>query len=107
MLKLCWNKKICLAFIGALFILNALPAFATGSPRLTYRTPLGRDLDGDGIAETATIRQSGSAYKITIQFTSGRRLNLTVYQPHGETGLMLQTSDVNNDRKADLIITSA
>ena len=108
MLKLRWNKKVWLAFIGALFILNVLPAFATGSPqRLTYRAPLGRDLDGDGLAESATIRQSGSAYKITVQFTSGNRLNLTLYQPHGETGLMVHASDVNDDHKADLVITSA
>ena len=94
--------------VGAFFILNALPASATGSvERLTYHAALGRDLDGDGIAETATIRQSGTAYKITIQFTSGTpRLNLTVYQPEGETGLTLLTSDVNDDRKADLVITS-
>ena len=103
------TKYIRTGLIAAIFVFVASPAWAIASAeRDTYATALGRDLDGDGISENALIHQSGSTYKISIQFTSGRpRLHLTVYYTAGETGLTLQTSDVNDDRKADLVVTSA
>ena len=75
---------------------------------IAYRTQLGHDLDGDQIPESATIRLCGDTYHVSINFTTGRpKLRLTTYVTEGVAGLSFQTTDVNNDSKGDLVITSA
>ena len=97
--------------IPLVFLLNVVPSFASPkvSPKhLSYRTELGNDLDGDQIPETATIRQCGHLYRVSIHFTSGRkRVDFTTYVADGTAGLTFNTTDVNDDSKSDLVISSA
>jgi hypothetical protein len=86
----------------------AFPSHHYSGQRITYRTQLGNDLDGDHIPETATIRLCGYIYQVSIHFTTGRPgLRLTTYLTEGLAGFSLQATDVNNDNKADLVIVSA
>ena len=112
MFKLYCNKRvITLFFAFATSLFGANSAFAShhnSGHRLSYHTRLDHDLDGDHIPETATIRQRGYVYQVNIHFTTGRpKLRLTTYVTEGVAGLSLQTKDINNDSKDDLVITSA
>lgn len=107
------NKKVStlLSAVLVLLLLGTNPALAShhnSDRRLSYRTRLVHDLDGDQIPETATVRQRGYVYQINIHFTTGRpKLRLTAYLTEADAGLIFETADVNNDRKNDLVITSA
>jgi hypothetical protein len=92
-----------------LFAANSLFAADSSSRRhISYRTQLGQDLDDDHKPETATIRQIGPLYQVSIHFTSGRpKVHLTTRISQGVAGLTFQTADVNNDNKRDLLIVSA
>jgi hypothetical protein len=116
-LKLDRNKIVMAAF-AALWVLSfgASASYAThpkpsqskSRHHLSYRTLLGQDLDGDHIPETATIRYGDPVYEVNIKFTTGRpKLRLKTYVATGVAGLTLQTRDVNNDNKGDLVIISA
>jgi hypothetical protein len=112
MFKLYGNKRVITLFIAfAASLFGANSAFAShhnSQHRLSYLTRLDHDLDGDHIPETATIRQRGYVYQVNIHFTTGRpKLRLTTYVTEGVAGLSLQTRDINNDSKDDLVITSA
>lgn len=112
MLKLYRNKNVITGLAAlSVFLFGATVAFGSLRPsdrRISYRTNLGHDLDGDHIPETATIRRCGSLYSVSIHFTTGRpKLRLTTYVTEGLAGLSLQTIDVNDDSKSDLVIVSA
>jgi len=108
LLKLHSNKRILAGLFAGLFVLVA-PKWADAAHKgVSYHATVGRDLDGDHIPETATVHQSGSVYRVSIHFTSGRpRLRLTVYRPEGEAGLSFEARDIDNDHNTDLVITSA
>jgi hypothetical protein len=75
---------------------------------MSYRTDLGYDLDGDHVSETVTIHQCGHLYQVNIHFTTGRpKIRLTAYLNVGVAGLSVETTDVNNDNKGDLVLVSA
>jgi hypothetical protein len=110
--KLRGYKFVTTASVAAiLFLLSLPPAFASETPtrrHFSYRTQLSQDLDGDHKPETATIKQVGRIYKVSIHFTSGRpKVQLTTSITSGNAGLSVQTTDVNNDNKGDLVILSA
>ena len=106
-----WNRKkrVLGGLLTALFLVLACPNWAGASPeRISQKTQPARDLDGDRLPEKITIQQCGLVYRISIHFTSGRpKLHLTVYQAGNEAGLTIQTSDVDNDRDLDVVVTSA
>jgi hypothetical protein len=110
-LKLHRNKNVITAlavFFVFLLGVNGYASRAKTHPHIAYHSKLGHDLDGDHIPETATIRQSGYLYQVSIHFTTGRpKLRLTTYVTEGAAGLSLQTADVNDDRKRDLVVLSA
>ena len=112
MLKLHPNK-IVIALLAALSVFLSGGSEASAAPRTSYQhvsysTQLGNDLDGDHIPETATIRQCGYFYQISIHFTTGRpKLRLKTYVTEDAAGLSLQTADINNDSKGDLVVISA
>src|SRR5262249_16254267 len=99
--------------LAALFVLLAGAVFASASPKkfapgFSYKTRLGRDLDGDHIPETATIKQRGSFYQVSIHFTTGRpKLRLRTYVTDDLAGLTVEIADVDHDTRADLVISSA
>jgi hypothetical protein len=111
-LKLYRNKKV-ITGLAALFVLLSGAAFASASPKkfaqgFSYKTKLSRDLDGDHIPETATIRQHGSFYQVSIHFTTGRpKLRLRTYVTDDLAGLTVEIADVDHDTRADLVINSA
>ena len=111
-LKLYRNKKL-ITGLTALLVLLAGTAIASASPQkfaqgFSYKTKLARDLDGDHIPETATIRQRGSFYQVSIHFTSGRpKLRLRTYITDDLAGLTVDIADVDHDTRADLVINSA
>ena len=102
-------KKRCWIGLAALFVVLMSPRWASASHKgSSYRTQLGRDLDGDHIPESATIRHCGFVYQINIHFSTGRpRLRLTTYVAEGVADLSIEISDVDNDRQEELVITSA
>jgi hypothetical protein len=113
MLKLIRDKRV-VPLLSAAFLfllLGTNTAFAkqhTSDRHLSYHTRLDHDLDGDQIPETATVRQRGYVYQVNIHFTTGSpKLHLTTYLTEAGAGLTFQTTDVNNDRKNDLVITTA
>jgi hypothetical protein len=111
-LKLYRNKKIIFG-LAALLVLLSGAVIASASPTkstqgFSYKTKLGRDLDGDHIPETATIRQRGSFYQVSIHFTTGRpKLRLRTYITDDLAGLSVEIADVDHDARADLVINSA
>ena len=65
------------------------------------------DLDGDSKADASIARFWESSYRIELHFTTQRlrvRLNAPI---RNEVGLELVAYDVDQDRRADLILTSA
>ena len=109
-LKLHQKNKFLAGLLAVTILTFLCPAWANAATRkhVSHRTQLGRDLDGDHIPESATIRQSGFIYQISIHFTTGRpRLRLTTYLAEAVTDVSIETSDLDNDRRADLVITSA
>lgn len=111
MLRSFRNKKIisCLALLTLLLFGAAGSAFAALSgQRISYKTTLRHDLDGDHIPETATIKQRGSLYQVIIHFTTGRpKLRLRTYVTDDIGGLTFATADLNNSEGGDLLILSA
>jgi hypothetical protein len=111
-LKLYRNKKVITGLVALLVLLSGA-AIASASPKkfaqgFSYKTKLGRDLDGDHIPETATIRQRGSFYQVSIHFTTGRpKLRLRTYVTDDLAGLTVDIADVDHDTRADLVINSA
>ena len=111
-LRLYRNKKVIIG-LAALLVLLSGAAIASASPQnsaqgFSYKTKLGRDLDGDHIPETATIRQRGSFYQVSIHFTTGRpKLRLRTYITDNLAGLTVDIADVDHDKRADLVINSA
>jgi hypothetical protein len=114
-LKWCRNKKFItgLAALSALVFSTAIGFASPGNygrtaEKISYRGSLGLDLDGDHIPEIVTIKQRGSFYQVSIHFSTGRpKLRLKTYVGDDEAGLSLEVADVNNDSRADLVITSA
>lgn len=111
-LKLHRNKIVITTLAVLSVFLFGATAFASHgakvNPHIAYHSKLGHDLDGDHIPETATIRHCGYLYQVSIHFTTGRpKLRLTTYVSEGVAGLSLETTDVNDDRKGDLVIISA
>jgi len=112
-LKLHRNKNVITALAVLFVFLFGANAYASGvkakaHSHLAYHSKLGQDLDGDHIPETATIRHCGYLYQVSIHFTTGRpKLRLTTYVTEGVAGLSLETADVNDDLKRDLVIISA
>src|SRR5215813_332638 len=112
MLKLSRNKKyITVLTLLSAFFLASFSAHAAGRrdpSRISYRTQLGADLDGDHIPETASVRHLGYVYQVSIHFTTGRpKLRLLTHLTEGLAGLSFETTDVNNDNKRDLVLISA
>src|SRR5262245_52510483 len=115
-LLLLFRIRHCKAILAALTVLSVFllsPSGASASPvasggHIHYHTQLNQDLDGDHKPETATIRQTGLQYRISLHFTTGRpKVHLTAYIRQGVAGLSFEARDVNNDSKEDLVITSA
>ena len=111
MLKL-YRNRIVVAAVAVLSVFLFGPTAAHAGKhadhRISYHTQLGDDLDGDRIPESATIRQCGDVYQVSIHFTTGKpKLRLTTYVTEGVAGLSFQTTDVNNDSKGDLVLISA
>jgi hypothetical protein len=93
-----------------LFLFGAAGAAFAAAPgqRISYRTTLRHDLDGDHIPETATIKQRGSLYQVVIHFTTGRpKLRLRTYLTDDIGGLTFATADLNNSEGSDLLLLSA
>lgn len=111
MLTLIRNRKIIsgLALLTLFLFGAAGSAFAAFSDqRISYKTRLRHDLDGDHIPETATIKQRGSLYQVVIHFTTGRpKLRLRTYVTDDIGGLTFATADLNNSEGSDLLILSA
>jgi hypothetical protein len=112
MLELFRNKKFISGFaLPTLFLFGATvgSAFAaTSDQRLSYKTKLRDDLDGDHIPETVTIRQHGSMYQVVVHFTTGRpKLRLRTYVTEDIAGLTVETKDLANSAGVDLVILSA
>jgi hypothetical protein len=111
-LKLYRNKKVIIGLAALLALLSGA-AIASASPKqfhqgFAYKTKLGRDLDGDHIPETATIRQRGPFYQVSIHFTTGRpNLRLRTYVTDDLAGLTVEIADIDHDTRADLVINSA
>jgi hypothetical protein len=111
-LKLYRNKKV-ITGLAVLLTLLSGAAIASASPQkfapgFSYKTKLARDLDGDHIPETATVRQRGSFYQVSIHFTTGRpKLRLRTYVTDDLAGLTVDIADVDHDTRADLVINSA
>jgi hypothetical protein len=111
MLKFFRYKKI----ISGLALLTLFLFGATGSAfaafsdqRISYKTKLRDDLDGDHIPETATIRQRGPVYQVVIHFTTGRpKLRLRTFVTGDIGGLTFATADLNHRDGGDLLILSA
>jgi hypothetical protein len=109
------NKKF-ITGLATLFALLLGTAIGFASPgnygrnteKISYKASLGLDLDGDNIPETVAIKQRGSFYQVSIHFSTGRpKLRLKTYVGDDEAGLSVELADVNNDSRADLVITSA
>jgi hypothetical protein len=112
MLKLSRNKKFITALTAlSAFFFAAHAAHAKNrqdSPRISYLTQLGGDLDGDHLPETASVRYCGNVYQVSIHFTTGRpKLRLLTHLTEGLAGLTFETRDVDNDNKRDLVLVSA
>src|ERR1700741_2682838 len=107
------NTKFIYRLAGlSVFLFGTVAGFA--SPKYaapggaSYKTTLGIDLDGDHILETATIRQQGSFYQVSIHFSTGRpKLKLRTFVGDDVAGLTIDITDVNSDSEADLVISSA
>jgi len=112
--KLGRTKRI-LSCLAIVYVVLSTATWVSASHRTTnsedfsYRTRLKHDLDGDHIPETATIRERGYVYQVSIHFTTGRpKLRLTTYLTAGSAGLSLQTIDADNDSQGEfLVIISA
>jgi hypothetical protein len=108
-----YRNKTVITFLATFFVFLCAGglAFASGPASggtLSYRTQLEADLDGDQLPETATIRQNGYHYQISIHFSTGRpKLRLTTYLSEGIAGLSLETTDLNADGRNELVIHSA
>ena len=91
------------------FVLGTAVAMAQHAPQsVVFRTSLGMDLDGDRIPETATVKQRGSFYQVSIHFSTGRpRLKLRTFVGDDVAGLTLEVTDVNTDSEAEIVLTSA
>ncbi|HEY2381930.1 MAG TPA: hypothetical protein VGK48_12190 [Terriglobia bacterium] len=94
------------------FLLGSASGFASPTyiapGGVSYKTTLGIDLDGDHIPETATIRQQGSFYQVSIHFSTGRpKLKLRTFVGDDVAGLTIEITDINSDSEADLVISSA
>lgn len=86
----------------------AAPPKSSAPTSISYKTTLGIDLDGDHIPETATVRQRGSFYQVSIHFSTGRpKLKLRTFVGDDVAGLTIEITDVNSDSEADLVISSA
>jgi hypothetical protein len=64
------------------------------------------DFDGDSKTDTAFAKRYGSSYRVEVHLSTKRgRIRLTV-PVRNEVGLELIAYDVNQDNRADLILTS-
>jgi hypothetical protein len=94
--------------ILSLFLIAANSSFAAPVQQFSYRTQISQDLDGDQKPETATVRQAGELYQVSVHFSTGRpKIHLTTHLRQGLAGLSFQATDVNNDSRRDLVVTSA
>lgn len=106
------NKKV-ISSVAALLAVFFVSTIGFAAPKsaasgIFYKTVLDRDLDGDHIRETATIRQHGSYYQVVIHFSTGRpKVRLKTYVSAGDAGLSVEFADLNHDAEADLVLTSA
>jgi hypothetical protein len=114
MFKLDGHKTLILTFFTALVVclFGGNAAFARRPIQavwgVSYSARLGRDLDGDRLPETATIRQNGQTYQVDIQFSTGRpKFHLTAFMPQGNAGLTVQVADIDADGDEELAIVSA
>jgi hypothetical protein len=110
MLKFYRNKIVISAFtLLSVFLLRTEMASAAHQHAIPiYRAQLRADLAGDHLPETATIRQWGSIYQVSIHFTTGRpKLRLRTIISSDMAGLSLQTADIDNDSLSDLVVLSA
>ena len=106
-----YRYKIVTKGLATLPLLLFAAAIASASPPpsgpdFSYKTKLGRDLDGDHIPETATIRQRGPLSG-HIHFTTGRPELRLKYITNDIGGLTLEVADIDHDTRADLVINSA
>jgi hypothetical protein len=111
-LELHRNKNVIIALaVLSVFLFGANASYASHldpDHPVAYRTQLAQDLDGDHKPETATVRQGGNVYNISIHFTTGRpKVRLTTYLTEGIAGLSFHARDINNDSKGDLVVVSA
>jgi hypothetical protein len=97
-----------LAVLVFLLAGNTCFAAADRDQHYAYRTKLSQDLDGDHQPDTVTVRQSGPLYQVSVHFSTGRpKLHLSTYVREGLAGLTFQTTDVNDDSRGDIVVTSA
>ena len=108
--KLGRTKQI-LTCLAVVYVVLSTATWVSASHRtinsddFSYRTRLKHDLDGDHIPETATIREKGYVYQVSIHFTTGRpKLRLTTYLTAGSAGLSLQTIDADNDSQGEFLV---
>src|SRR5207237_9214088 len=104
-----YRNKTVISGLALLFVFlfraEVVSAAHRHSDQFSYHTRLGNDLDGDHIPETATIRQNGSIYQVSIHFPPDRpKLRLRTYITGGISDLSFETTDVNNDSKGDLVL---
>jgi len=86
--------------ILSLFLIAANSSFAAPVQQFSYRTQISQDLDGDQKPETATVRQAGQLYQVSVHFSTGRpKIHLTTHLRQGLAGLSRYPEKAGPDRR--------